>query len=323
MAHPGTLHVYKPGLVAFEHAPPPTPNSTTPPTASGPTHTLLFIGGLTDGLLTVHYPAAIAKSLPHNWRLAEVLLSSSYEGWATGSLARDAAELALCVAYFRGLRTGARVVLMGHSTGCQDIMELVVGLGCGAVRIDGAVLQGGVSDREGFEMVAKKEGCLRELEEVVLRAKGLVGCGEGKRIVQVEGKIGEVLDTPMSAYRIFSLLAKGGDDDYFSSDLEDSVLENTFGRFPKETPLCLLLGELDPYVPDSVSKVDLLERWTKIVQKGGGVVDEEHGGIVKGAHHNLNDDPEEAVQELVRRVVGFVKGVESQNILGGSRLEVC
>jgi hypothetical protein len=151
----------------------------------------------------------------------------------------------------------------------------------------------------------------------------LVGEGEGEKILQLKGEIGEILDSPMSAYRVLSLLARGGDDDYFSSDLSDSILESTFGRFPKETPLCLLLGELDPYVPDSVNKVELLERWTKIVQKGGGVVDEEHGGIVKGAHHNLNDDPKEAVQELVRRVVGFVKGVESENILGGSRLEVC
>ena len=31
--------------------------------------------------------------------------------------------------YFRGLRPGREVVLMGHSTGCQDVMEYVVGEG--------------------------------------------------------------------------------------------------------------------------------------------------------------------------------------------------
>jgi hypothetical protein len=309
MAHPGTLHRYKDGLVAFEHA------SSTSSSASSktPTHTILWIGGLTDGLLTVQYPATIAQSLPPSWKIAEVLISSSYEGWATGSLTRDAKELAKCVKYFHDLRgkDGGKVVLMGHSTGCQDIMELVVGSGRGEVRVDGAILQAGVSDREGFGTIAELEGCLNEFQELVERAGKLVDTGKGEQILQLKGsKIGEILDSPMSAYRIFSLLSKGGDDDYFSSDLSDSTLESTFGKFPKETPLCLLLGELDPYVPNTVSKAGLLERWTKIVQKGGGVVDEEHGGIIKDAHHNLNDDPEDAVRDLVKRVVGFVQGIE-------------
>jgi hypothetical protein len=39
-------------------------------------------------------------------------------------------------------------------------------------------------------------------------------------------------------------------------------------------------------------------------------VDETHGGIVKGASHNLNGDAEEVVKDLVGRVVGFVEGLE-------------
>lgn len=31
--------------------------------------------------------------------------------------------------YFKHLRPGREVVLMGHSTGCQDVMEYVVGEG--------------------------------------------------------------------------------------------------------------------------------------------------------------------------------------------------
>ena len=75
------------------------------------------------------YPSTIAKSLPADWAIAEVLLSSSYRGWGTSSLTKDAKELAECVGYFRGLRPGREVVLMGHSTGCQDVMEYVVGEG--------------------------------------------------------------------------------------------------------------------------------------------------------------------------------------------------
>lgn len=75
------------------------------------------------------YPSTIAQSLNADWAIAEVLLSSSYRGWGTGSLAKDARELAQCVEYFQNLRPGKMVVLMGHSTGCQDIMEYLVGKG--------------------------------------------------------------------------------------------------------------------------------------------------------------------------------------------------
>lgn len=80
-------------------------------------------------LITPSYPAQIAHSLPPHWRIAEVLLSSSYRGWGTSSLQKDAHEIARCVAYFSKLRPGRKIVLMGHSTGCQDIMEYVVGKG--------------------------------------------------------------------------------------------------------------------------------------------------------------------------------------------------
>jgi hypothetical protein len=75
------------------------------------------------------YPSTIAKSLPADWAIAEVLLSSSYRGWGTSSLQKDVKELAECVGYFSSLRPGREIVLMGHSTGCQDVMEYVVGEG--------------------------------------------------------------------------------------------------------------------------------------------------------------------------------------------------
>jgi hypothetical protein len=64
-----------------------------------------------------------------------------------------------------------------------------------------------------------------------------------------------------------------------------------------------------------------LERWTRIIREGGGVVDSQNGGVVPGAHHNLNGDPEEVVADLVKRVVGFVEGLEkTESSVAGSRL---
>jgi hypothetical protein len=52
------------------------------------------------------------------------------------------------------------------------------------------------------------------------------------------------------------------------------------------------------------------------------VVDSAHGGVVRSASHNLNGNPEEVVNDLVKRVVGFLEGLEkeSESSADGSRL---
>lgn len=318
MTHAGTAHKYSKRQIAFEHASPTASSTNDAP------NTLLWVGGLTDGLLTVPYPTSIAASLPPSWVLAEVLISSSYKGWGTSSLARDAREIGECVQYFKNLRPGKRVVLMGHSTGCQDAMEYVIGKDAEKrPGLDGVILQGGVSDREGWEDAVKEGEEKRAYDAIVQKAKELIDQGQEKEVMPREGNVVmKELGGPMNAYRTYSLLAKGGDDDYFSSDLTDDVFANTFGKFPKSTPVCFLLGSLDPYVPATVDRAALVRRWTRIIREGGGIVDDEDGGVVPGAHHNLDGDPEEVVQDLVKRVCGFLAGLEKNNEWGstGSRL---
>ncbi|EOA90325.1 hypothetical protein ACJQWK_07633 [Exserohilum turcicum] len=305
MAFPGTAHKYSKRRIAFEHTRPHSTDSTP--------HTLLWVGGLGDGLLTVPYPSEISKSLPPNWAIAEVLLGSSYRGWGIGSLSRDARELGECVSYFKSLRPGKKIVVMGHSTGCQDIMEYVVGKGREKREpLDGVMLQGGVSDREAWEDFASgADDRKHALQDAIARAKQLIDAGREKDILEPDGNaVLKEMGGPVNAYRAYSLLAKGGDDDYFSSDLSDEQLATTFGRIPRSTPVCFLLGSEDPYVPASIDRAALIQRWTRILREKGCVVDDEDGGVIPGAHHNLDDDPEHVVQDLVRRVCGFVTGLE-------------
>ncbi|KAF9692961.1 hypothetical protein EKO04_009277 [Ascochyta lentis] len=307
MAHPGTAHVYAEKRIAFEHAG--AHLNGRGGQAGG--NTLVWIGGLGDGLVTVGYPATIAKSLNASWSIAEVLLSSSYRGWGTSSLQKDAREIAECVAYFRALRPQGRIVLMGHSTGCQDIMEYLTGENTTPrPPITGAILQGSVSDREAWTYLlttpSEKASCAATLTE----ATRLIAAGKPKEIVPRDNNIVQrELGAAISAYRTHSLLAKGGDDDYFSTDLDDATLRGTFGRIPREVPVMFLLGSEDPFVDPRTDKRALLERWAGFVREGGGVVDQVHGGVVEGGHHNFDGDPDEVVADLVRRVVGFVEGL--------------
>ncbi len=122
---------------------------------------------------------------------------------------------------------------------------------------------------------------------------------------------------PVSASRWLSLASPNhdGDDDYFSSDLPDAVLANTFGKLPKETLLCVLFSGNDEYMPESIDKDALLKKWIRIAKKAEGRIDEINSGVVDGATHNLAGDKEEVVEGLVKRVLGFLERMEPQTSL--------
>jgi hypothetical protein len=112
---PGTLHVYDPSerLVYFESM----PSSTS----SAGCSSVIFIGGLGDGLAATPYLPPLAEALHgQGWSLIEVLTRSSYTGWGMGSVDRDVEDLHKLEGYLRrkDVKGGeAKLVLLGHSTG--------------------------------------------------------------------------------------------------------------------------------------------------------------------------------------------------------------
>ncbi|KAF7854213.1 hypothetical protein EAF04_010510 [Stromatinia cepivora] len=299
----GVTHLFTPKLTAFEH----TPKVSD----SEPQNIVIFIGGLSDGLLTVPYPSSISDELPADWSLAQVLLSSAYTGWGISSLKKDAEELSKCVAYFRTIKSG-KIVLMGHSTGCQDVMEYLTGLGHETnAPIDGGIIQASASDREalGQEMDANV------LKNSIALAQKMVDAGDGEETLPSSATEG-FFPSPVCARRWLSLTSPNhdGDDDYFSSDLTDEQLKKTFGSLPARSPLCILFSGNDEYVPKYIDKEALVKRWIDIVKKGDGKVDEENSAVLHGASHNLTKSPE-VVPELVKRVLGFLKGLAPQSHL--------
>lgn len=102
-----------------------------------------------------------------------------------------------------------------------------------------------------------------------------------------------------------------GEDDYFSSDLDDERLSQTFGKIGKAgTPLCILYGEKDQHVPEFVDRVALVERWMTHIRKGDGVVDQ-GSGVVPGATHTLKElDP--PMEDLISRALRFLHKLEDR-----------
>jgi hypothetical protein len=122
-----------------------------------------------------------------------------------------------------------------------------------------------------------------------------------------------LLGAPVTARRWLSLASpyKDGEEDYFSSDLGDAQLKRRFGALPARTPICILYSEADEWVPGFVDKKALIRKWIGYIKESGGKVDEVHSGIIEGASHNLKRSKPEAVEEMLRRVLGFLSSLRT------------
>lgn len=257
-----------------------------------------------DGLLTVPFTLPLVDALPKSYSLVEIVLSSSYSGWGTKSINHDVQEIAQCVAYFRNLRPKGKIVLLGHSTGCQDVLHYLIA-GGERPKIEGGILQSPVSDREALTSTLSPA----EYESSVKLAREYIDDKRGGDVLPTR-VTGAVFPSPVSANRWMSLASPGpdhaGEDDYFSSDLDDERVKRTFGKAGASgTRISLLYGGNDQYVPDAVDKDRLLSKWIRHIQEGGGVVDES-AGIIMGATHNLKEHGK-PTEDLIGRVLGFIK----------------
>ncbi|KAJ4868911.1 alpha/beta-Hydrolases superfamily protein [Raphanus sativus] len=177
---------------------------------------VIFIGGLTDGLLATDYLEPLAIALDkEKWSLVQLLMSSSYSGFGTSSLKQDAQEIDQLISYLINKENSEGVVLLGHSTGCQDIVYYMGTNAACSRAVRAAILQAPVSDRE-------YKATLPETPAMIDLAANMIKEGRAEELMPREADP----CAPISAYRYHSLCAYMGDDDMFSSDLSDDQLKN-------------------------------------------------------------------------------------------------
>lgn len=93
---------------------------------------------------------------------------------------------------------------------------------------------------------------------------------------------------------------QSGDDDYFSSDLDESFVSEVWNRF--QQPVMALQSAEDEFVPDKIDKQALVDSWKKISPKV-----HELSGLIPGASHTVKKP--ESQQWLAERVVQFLNQV--------------
>ncbi|KAK7908603.1 hypothetical protein PG985_015906 [Apiospora marii] len=262
----------------------------------------VFVGGLNDGPHTVPYARAIARELENHGELSysvfEPKIRSSFSGYKFSCLANDVADIAELVRYLRGLGR-EKIVLMGHSTGCQGLMEYAATSGD---PVDGYILQGPCSDREASIIGKGTEG-KKKLDEVVHIAKDMISSGKGDHPMSYDHLSGDY-DKPMSASRFYALHAEDGDDNYFSSDLPREAASRFWKKFEK--PLLILHSDMDRYVDPSIDKKAQIDGWKALCHPG---IASDLSGVIPGAGHSVRQP--EGEKWLVDTVVKFLKSEAS------------
>lgn len=298
--HSVVIHNYADRLSAIEFA-----SSQTKPA-----NFLVFIGGLGDGFLTVPYVPQLANALNQrfggNWVVVQALISSSYFAFGTGSLKRDAKELAQLVKYLRSNRGNkdSKVILMGHSTGSQDTLEYLAKHSKSdgfesILEIDAGILQAPASDNEAFNSIY---GAEQEFQDLLTLSKKLISDGNPSELLPASA-MKYTFGAPITAYRFNSLIGQRGDDDFFSSFLASSDYEKTFKLILK--PLLVLYSGEDEFVPSSVDKQKLVDSWKAVCDPKYW---SRYSKVVKGASHNVGISSKEgALDELIQSVVLFIE----------------
>lgn len=213
----GSLYRYRleqPQLQAFESPLGPRRDGRNP-RLSAHTRFAIFVGGLSDGLLGCQYVEQLAAELDRKgWAFVQPVLSSSYGGYGTSSLAQDAAELTQLLTTLYMNREVSAFAIIGHATGCQSAVHLLAKAPAYLRQlIRAVVLQAPVSEREAAVLGGNEHGRVSLLNE----AHRLIDEGRPEALMPTL-HLGWV---PITASRWLSLFGHGGPDDLFSSDLSD------------------------------------------------------------------------------------------------------
>eukprot|EP00948_MAST-09A_sp_MAST-9A-sp1_P001149 g1149.t1 len=260
---------------------------------------IIILGGLTDGLLAVPYVtsvtarcSSIPSSPPKRYNIVQPVLRSSYAQFGfSGGLNNDALDLHDLLQYLYAScpnteATKPRFVLIGHSTGCQIIVNFLsktrnISKTSNSQRthsdesttttsilnsttvpnvttsldlrelIELVVLQAPVSDRE----------CCDLDQSMIEKSLKLVAKGHGHHFLtkgsgDANGISGDPYllygIAPLTAQRAVDLFTKNGADDFFSSDLTDVELRDRLGHMENYRTIIALSLD-DEYVPLSVA----------------------------------------------------------------------
>lgn len=200
---------------------------------------VIFITGMANTLLDPPYVRNLYDLCTKLGIFFIQPLFHSHPHFGMYTLEDDCEDLKECIAFFK-LHS---VCLIGHSTGCQDILYFIDNYNINVLL---GILQGPVSDRE-FESSRTEK--LEEYVKYVEKYKKATN----EKVPKISRDIFIFRNIPFCKTRFLDLYKKGGRDDMFSSDLVDSYFL-TLNK--KSVPLLFVLSKNDQFnVKSNYSKL--------------------------------------------------------------------
>lgn len=236
----GALFEYARGLAAFESS-----------AAGAVVGSVVFIAGLGDGLQAHGWLEELAQALGEvGLTLVQYVQRTSYQQYGLHTLQEDCEDLCALLEHLQTHRhaPGHCYYLLGHSTGCQDIMVYLRDGLRPEHRVVGAHCLAPVSDREYHAWAAPAA-----TEASVGRARAMDAAGRPWELLP-RGQN----EAPLSAARALALLAPHGADDFFSLDLDAAharakfpcAAQERLAAHPHFRSLTATCALDDEYVPD-------------------------------------------------------------------------
>ncbi len=210
---------------------------------------VVLIPGLTDGMMSMDYTHALNNQLISiDYSLVQVNLSTSFYQFGLHTLDTDIEELTIIINYLVDRLNFKKIVLLGHSTGCQDILYFLRHSTVDTAKhINAIILQGAVSDRDDITIDEQAPALIKE-------AQSLYDNGLEDKVLSG----GFHCDAPITAKRYLSLAGKLSPDDMFSVDLTSEELIPILT--PIKVPAMFCFSEQDEYVPDMVTQKAFSQR---------------------------------------------------------------
>jgi len=245
---------------------------------------LILLGGLTDGLLTLPYAERLSsklESLSKPYSLVQPLLRSSYLQFGLHTIDNDAEDLKTLISYLVNNRNDLKsIILMGHSTGCQDIIHYLR-QEKPDLKVVRAILQGPVSDRQ---YLCRQPSTKDQLNY----------CYQNKKDLN-EWLPRYLHYPPLTIERCLSLNEINSKEDVFSGDLTDEQLKNIYQNI--EIPITWIWSKKDEYVPDDIK--DELENFVKnkLANKNNSTLI-----FLENADHSVNNEQEQIymIEQIVQ-----------------------
>ena len=209
------------------------------------TKLIMLIGGLGDLLFNIKYFQYLWNKFDENYMICIPNMRSSGNSFGSFTIWNDVEDINEILSYISNKNKLDEIYLLGHSTGCQDILCLFKKGINKQFPIKKCILQGPVSDRDYLN---KDEKLLNEIKRIEKEYNVLYENWNNSELKNSMDVSKYLYDNkyPLLVRRFISLYSKLGDEDWFSYDISQETLKSMYSII--DIPFLFVFSLNDQYI---------------------------------------------------------------------------